>query len=128
MTTPSNVVPFDKKKATRTIRVLGRLILDIQREKAGATFSTPVYPDNETLKKLGLSAIGEIHKPDMILILQEASRRDTGVRHLVNAIMSRMVAKLQSQDTSPTLSPELQEAFDHTVEKFGPALERLSDA
>lgn len=91
MTTP--IVFRDKKKINKTIRVLGRLILDIQREKSQATFAIPTYPDHETLRKLGLSAIGEAHDPTVLEILQEASRRDTGVKHLVNDVLANLLAK-----------------------------------
>lgn len=84
---------IEKNKFVRTMRVLGRLILDIRREHANATFTVPNYPDNETLYKLGLAAIGEIDKPEMISILKEASRRDSGVKHVVNDILNNLLAK-----------------------------------
>lgn len=82
----------NRNKLNRTFIVLGRLILDIQREKSGAKF-TPgheAYPDRETLRKLGLSAISELHSPEMLEIVKEASRRDTGVKHVINRILSQI--------------------------------------
>jgi len=84
---------IEKNKFVRTMRVLGRLILDLRREQANATFEVPTYPDNETLYKLGLAAIGEINKPEIISILKEASRRDSGVKHVVNDILNNLLTQ-----------------------------------
>lgn len=88
----------DKTQVNKTLRVLGRHILDIQREKSKATFTIKIYPPDETLRKLALSALGETHLPEVLGILKEASRRDTGVKHLVNVILSDLNRRAQAAE------------------------------
>jgi hypothetical protein len=84
---------IDRKKINRRLITLGRLILDIQRERAGATFDPALYPDNHALKRLGLSAIGEINKPEILEILHVAAKRDHGIRRLINDILNNLSMK-----------------------------------
>lgn len=80
----------ERKKFNRSMARLGRIILDIQRENAGAKFQGghELYPETETLRKLGLSALSELHVPEMISIVQEACRRDTGIKHVINTVLN----------------------------------------
>jgi len=96
---------IQRKKFNRSMIVLGRLILDIQRENSGATFDSKLYPDNETLKKLGLSAIGELNTPEMLQIVQEASRRDTGVKRIINRILTNINSSVTEVNSVNEVSP-----------------------
>jgi hypothetical protein len=84
---------IQKHRLARTLRVLGRVILDLRREQQNAKFEVPTYPGNDELYKLGLAAIGEINKPEVLEILKEASRRDPGIRHVVNDVINNLSAK-----------------------------------
>jgi len=108
---PDSFVAPDRNKLNRRFVILGRLILDIQREKAGAEFTTTdkAYPDRETLRKLGLSALGELHSPELLEIVQEAARRDTGVKQLINRILSSVQTQSQPSDVSEPAEEPSQE-------------------
>ncbi len=106
---------MQKKKVTRTIRILGRHLVDIQREEANAKFEVPVYPEPQTLYQIGLEAIGQLSggDPKALAFVQKASQRDTGVKHMVNDILTHMqnkmaqaVAQEEAQEATVAQAPE----------------------